>query len=137
MAGNLATYGLSVKPPMALRNNYRAVMARKGTHRQVDQSLRVVLKANVRLLQKMRPDLQSSDALGERAKIGQRTALRAMNGSRACTIDTVHALAVAFGVAAWQLLLPGFAGDPRDVLDTKDDLAKVAAHLGKAAERTT
>lgn len=109
MDASLATNGSTVKPHMASTSSYRRLMA-KDTHHAVDAALRAVLSANIKGLQRRYPGLASSPALARKAQIGQRTALRAMQGTHATTIDTLAAIASAFDVQAWQLLLPGFAG---------------------------
>lgn len=109
MDARLAIYGSFVKPLMATSGEYVSAMA-KPAHRTVDTGLRKVLSQNIAALQEKHPHLATSPTLARKAQVGQRTALRAMNGSHATTIDTVHAIARAFGVEAWQLLLPGFGG---------------------------
>lgn len=52
------------------------------------------------------PELKKAKTLAIRAGIGRRTLNRVLNGKNS-TVDTIGAIADAFGVEVWQLFIPG------------------------------
>lgn len=74
-------------------------MVRKGRPRT-----RETLAANMRRLMADRDWKQAE--LAERAGIAQKTVSQILTGSSAATIETVDAIARAFGIEVWQLLMP-------------------------------
>lgn len=110
MFDTLAEYGLQCKPQMACDDGYALVMAPRR-----------VLAANLAKLmahaaESRRPDLASQNALAiycthRGNKIGQTTVGRIMRAEVNAEIDTIEAVARAFGLQAWQMLVPGL--DPK------------------------
>lgn len=82
-----------------------ALLSRKPSARQV-------LAVNVNRLMESRPDVGTTIRLARASKVGNGTIGRIRNGTVACTIDTVQAIAQVFGIDVWQLLVPEF--DPRN-----------------------
>lgn len=85
-----------------------------------------VLAQNLRALMARTPDLDSQPKVAARSGVGQRTVGRILLGQVAATIDTLDALANAFGMSAWELLDPTLSTRPsvdefnrrmRDLLD--------------------
>jgi hypothetical protein len=68
--------------------------------------LRKVLSANVRTLMAAVPALGTQAALRHISGIGGGSIEGAIKGTRNTGIDTVEAIAHAFGLHAWQLLVP-------------------------------
>lgn len=62
------------------------------------------LAVNLRWLKDVRPDLGSQQALGNKAKIDQRTVGRILNAEHSPTLEKIVALANACGVTAADLL---------------------------------
>lgn len=71
--------------------------------------VRKILADNVAKLMASRPDLDSQQKLRRKAggKLGQATISRILRCESAATIDNIQAIAEAFGMDAWQLLVPG------------------------------
>lgn len=67
---------------------------------------RSVLAANLKALRSSSLDLRGQRKLAERAKIGEGSVWRAEKGEVGVTLDTLEALAGAFGLHPWQLLVP-------------------------------
>lgn len=113
MAGrNLAENGYVVKPQTARPFDYPLRMGRKGTKRVVYSSrYREVLADNLERLMKDRPELDSSPKLKKKTKISDGTINRLRRKETGATIDTIDAIASAYGLYPWQLLVPGF--DPK------------------------
>lgn len=82
--------------------------------RRVDtpSSLARTLARNLDALMKAHADMRSQAAVARRAGIDQRTVGRILHTKHAPTLQQIDKLASAFGMPAWQLLLPGF--DPSD-----------------------
>lgn len=80
-------------------------MTRRGKPRAAPQELRPVLARNVRRLMDSSADLQTATALGKRSGVGRRTVDRLLKCERAATVDTLLAIAKAFGAYPWQLLV--------------------------------
>lgn len=70
------------------------------------------LSASLRALMESSPDLRSQAAVGKRAGMDQRTVGRILNREHEPTIGQLDRLAKAFGLAPWQLLVPGL--DPKN-----------------------
>lgn len=68
--------------------------------------------ANVQRLMDAYPDLGTQPKLAERAGVDQTTISRLLRAERSATIGTLDAVARAFGLEVWKLLLPDF--DPAD-----------------------
>lgn len=65
-----------------------------------------VLAANVATLMAASVDLHSQAALGRRARIDQRTVGRILHCEHSPTLKQLDAIAHAFGLLPWQLLVP-------------------------------
>ncbi|MES2910583.1 MAG: hypothetical protein V4718_04295 [Pseudomonadota bacterium] len=65
-----------------------------------------VVSANLNTLMKAYPDLSSNLKLDKKTKIGTGAISRARNGQN-LTLITMEALAKAFDLEVWQLLVPG------------------------------
>ena len=65
------------------------------------------LSANLKALMSAHATLTTQAALGKAAGIDQRTVGRIINGTHSPTLKAVEALARAYRLAAWQLLMPG------------------------------
>lgn len=86
-----------------------------------------ILAKNLARLMADTPDLGSQPKIAAKTaakgkKIGQRTVGRALKGEVSTTLGSVDALAAAFGVEAWQLLVPPTGDDDHP---TAEDIAKV------------
>lgn len=67
---------------------------------------KLTLAENLRRLRDVIKTLRGNKALGAKAGIGERTAGRARRGDGNTTIENIGAIARAYKVAAWQLLVP-------------------------------
>lgn len=83
---------------------YGLSVPKKDQKRQLSSSLRDVVAANVRSLK----GAESATQLGKRSGLGRRTVDRLLESDNAATLDTIEALAQAFGVEPWQLLLKSY-----------------------------
>lgn len=116
--GSLAVKGSSVKPQKAYAVAYLSRMA-KGTKtkgpRRADKvpisPTRGVLAANLRQLMASNPDLKSSPKLEARSHVALSTINRVRNKKTAANVDTIYALARAFKLDSWQMLVPGLKVD--------------------------
>lgn len=79
-------------------------MPKRDQKRQLSKELRDVVAGNVKTLK----GEESNTQLGKRSGLGRRTVDRVLDSSNAATLDTLEALAIAFGVEPWQLLLKGY-----------------------------
>ena len=103
MDSNYKTYLSERKPLLTTVPAYYDDMGRKR--------LRQTVAANLTALMD-RPGLKiSQERLGARSGLAQRAIGRIRNGEVAATLDSVEALADAFGLQAWQLLYPGMKPD--------------------------
>lgn len=66
--------------------------------------MRAVVADNVRNLK----GEESATQLGKRSGVGRRTVDRLLESTHAATLDTIEALAKAFSVEPWQLLLKSY-----------------------------
>lgn len=71
----------------------------------------LVLAANLKRLMADHPDLGTQAALSKRCRIAQSTVARILSANQAAQIDSLEALAKAFRLEPWQLLVPDL--DPR------------------------
>jgi hypothetical protein len=85
-------------------STYLPPMGKKDTKRIAPNDLRLVLKQRLNTLMRATPELNSGPKLAAKAKVGLTTVLRARNATNATTIDTVQALANAFGIQPHELL---------------------------------
>ena len=75
-----------------------------------------VLGANLRALMGSQPELSSNPKLAEKTKLGTGTISRLKNGQVDATVSTLEALAKAFDMAPWQLLVPNLDPSNRPTL---------------------
>ena len=69
-------------------------------------------------------DLRTQAALGKRARIDQRTVGRILHCEHSPTLKQVDALAHAFGLLPWQLLVPNLQpGSPPVIAPSPDERA--------------
>jgi transcriptional regulator with XRE-family HTH domain len=73
--------------------------------RRPNQNTRETVAANLRDLLDLRE--WSEHQLAARAKIAQKTINNILNQRSACSVETAEALARAFNLAGWHLLIPG------------------------------
>jgi len=66
-----------------------------------------VLSENLRNLMRNNAGLGTQAAVGKAAKIDQKSVGRILNISNSPTLKQIDALAHAFGLNAWQILIPG------------------------------
>ena len=71
-----------------------------------------VLSTNLRMLMEASLDMRSQAALGKKCGIDQRTVGRILNEEHSPQLKQIEALASAFGLLSWQLLVPGL--DPKN-----------------------
>lgn len=115
-------------------------MGKKDTKRIAPNDLRQVLKLRLNTLMRATAALDSGPKLAAKSKCGLTTIQRARNASVATTIDTVQALADAFGIQPHELLVypkPGAREEPAAYRVTDLDLKRVVAewHALMPAER--
>ena len=98
--------------------------------------VQTILAANVRALMQANPSLKTQGAVADATRraglaIDQKTVGRVLKASHAVQLDTVQALAAAFGVEPYQLLIPGL--DPKNPQILRA-LSKAEENLYKALE---
>ncbi len=71
-----------------------------------------VLASNLAKLMATSLDMKSQRAVAKRADIDQRTVGRILNQEHSPNLDQIAALAEAFGLLPWQMLVPDL--DPKD-----------------------
>lgn len=71
-----------------------------------------LLATNIKELMKANESLGTQDALGKASGIDQRTVGRIINGTNSPRLKQVEAIAGAFGLLPWQLLIPAL--DPKN-----------------------
>jgi len=84
-------------------------MPKKGTHRLVRQTLRLVAAKNLRQLMAANADdgLETYTQVAETAKVGRNTVKRLYLAQTGVTLDTLEAVASVFDAYPWQLLVEG------------------------------
>ncbi len=70
-----------------------------------------ILAANLNALIATHPEFNSNPKVAKRSKVGLGTVGRIRNAEVSATLDSVAALAEAFGLEPWQLLVPGLDPD--------------------------
>lgn len=91
----------------AARNKGRVLTSSLlGMHKRESSS--AVLIANLRALMAAR-GWKSNRELAKASKVSDRMIGKVLNGESVPTTDTMDKLGAAFGVAAWQLMIPGVA----------------------------
>lgn len=71
-----------------------------------------VLSDNIKKLMEASADLNTQAALGRRCGIDQRTVVRIINLEHSPTLEKIEAIATAYGLLPWQILVPGL--DPKN-----------------------
>ena len=71
-----------------------------------------VLSTNLKSLMQASEDLRTQAAIGKRCGIDQRTVGRILNEEHSPQLKQIEAIASAFGLLPWQLLIPGL--DPKN-----------------------
>jgi transcriptional regulator with XRE-family HTH domain len=90
---------------------------------------------NLRALMLRTPEYSSPKKLAAKIRTSKSTVERIRAGSVACQIDTLEAIASAFDLQPWQLLVPGLdAGNPPMLRDEDDRLKALYSSLRHAAE---
>jgi transcriptional regulator with XRE-family HTH domain len=84
-------------------------MPKKGSHRLVSKSLRLVAAKNVQALMRAFQDegLGTYTEVATKAGIGRNTVKRLYLGHAGITLDTLEAVAGVFDAAPWMLLVEG------------------------------
>lgn len=97
---------------------------------------RAVLAKNLAALRKAHPDLSGQRKLAKKAGIGEGSVWRAAKGGVGVSIDTLRALARAFGLQPWQLLVPGLdPNNPPLIQAMTEDERRLYALLKQAAKQ--
>lgn len=97
---------------------------------------RLTLARNLRAAMEAHPDLDTIEKLVKAGAGSNGTIGRMLQGQTACRIDALQQVARAFGMEAWQLLVPSF--DPQSPPTLEMDsrrAALLAAELDDLAER--
>ena len=71
-----------------------------------------VLSTNLKMLMEASLDMRSQAALGKKCGIDQRTVGRILNEEHSPQLKQIEAIASAFGLSPWQILIPGL--DPKN-----------------------
>lgn len=82
-------------------------MSKKDQKRNLSTALRHLVAKNVMALRESSDMVRTQNELGRAAKIGQRTVSHLENGDSAANLDTIEAIATAFRLEAWQILVQG------------------------------
>ena len=77
-----------------------------------------VVAENLRRLRERYPELSTQKVLASRSGVGEGTIGRITRKEAACGIDSLEAIAGAFGLEAWQMLIPGLDPDSPPSLGT-------------------
>lgn len=96
-----------------------------GNVKQKRPQVRAILSANLRALKERRDWTQTE--LANKAKISQRYVSSVLNQEQAPTTEIVDALASAFGLPGWVLLIPDI---PIELLDSPDIPLLLQHYLG-------
>ena len=101
-----------------------------------------VVAANLQRLMDHEKDrkrsLWTDKAVGKASSLGHGTVYRTRKGSHAIKIDNLQAIADAFGLKAWQLLIPGLEPDnPPMIKSISPTEAKLYEDLQKLAAKIT
>lgn len=83
---------------------------------------------------KANPELGSQPRVGKRSKIDQRTVGRILNCENSPTLKQIDALAEAFGLLPWQLLVPGLDPENPPAVSLTQDERDLYQRLSLAAE---
>jgi len=89
---------------MAAALSYGLEMGKRPPKRVLPTDLRQILGANVTRMMEATDSLKTQMQLKAKAGIGQRTVGRIKKGLNPTNVDTIQALAEAFGVAPWEML---------------------------------
>lgn len=132
----LAVYGSAVKPQTANKARYATGMSKKGPKRDIPASrFRRTLAANLERLMRQYADLNSSPKLEAKSHVKLATINRIRRCETGATLDTLDALAGAFDLQPWQLLVPDMQPDNPPVLTAVSDAEKALyERLAKAAQ---
>lgn len=95
---------------MPCRSRHTCLTPTSGRVKQFGMS-QSVLSTNLKALMEASEDLRTQAALGKKCKINQRTVGRILNEEHSPQLKQIEAIASAFGLLPWQLLVPGF--DPK------------------------
>lgn len=79
----------------------------------MNETAGAALSANLTALMKAHKELTSDGKVAARAGLDQKTVWRMVNEANSANIRTVSRVAEAFGLAAWQILVPGL--DPNNL----------------------
>lgn len=104
-------------------------MGKKGK-RLLSTDLRKQVAANLSRLMAAYVDMQlgTPAKVAEKAGIGRNTVKRALDGASGCTLETLEAIAGAFPVEPWQLLVPGIKPSVMPLLAKPDASQKEFLH---------
>lgn len=97
---------------------YADTMPNKQTHRLVSKALREVVAANLKALMKAyaEDDLGTPAKIAKKVGLGRNTVKRMADAAHGSTLDTIEAVAGAFPVHPWQMLVPGMKAAQMPVL---------------------
>jgi DNA-binding Xre family transcriptional regulator len=99
-------------------------------------SLQETLGKNLAALMRRTPALSSPKKLAARIGTSKSTVERIREGAVACQLDTLQAIAKAFELQPWQLLVPGLDPSNAPMLRHEDERLKALyASLRVASER--
>lgn len=102
---SLGISALEVKAPMPRSFCDDAAMQEESAGSALSENLKALMKADKQL---------TSDAkVAKKAGIDQKTVWRMVNEANSASIKSVSRVAAAFGLSAWQILVPGL--DPNNL----------------------
>ena len=95
-----------------------------------------VLAANLdKLMAAAKSPAKSQLGLAKKSGIAQATIGRILRGETHAGLDTIDAIAKVYGIAAWQLILPGLdPGNPQVIRSMSKEEEDLYARLHKAAQ---
>lgn len=103
----LAASGYAVKPhPVALLAHSLNMSKKLARQPKAPSQLTELFRANLEKLMKADRDLNSQPKVAAASKVAQSSVGRILRGEQSPTLDMVHALAAAFDLEPWQMLVP-------------------------------
>jgi len=80
-----------------------------------------LFRENLRRMMEADRELCSQPKLGAASRVAQTSIGRILRGEQSPTLDMVHKIAHAFGLEAWQMLVPDFEPDNPPITKQVDD----------------
>lgn len=100
----------------------------------ISPAFEIVVK-NLESLIACHKTLNSQAAIGKAAKVDQKTVGRILNKTNEPSLEVVGKIAKAFGLAAWQMLVPDLEPtNPPMLASESNALKKLYANLGRTKE---